>query len=111
MSFQAERIFGADGAGSHVRKALEFETTVDPLGSGYKELLMKALPSGEYPMERNALHIWPRQTHMLMGLANLDGSFTMTLYLPDRGPVSFSKIKTREEITTFFKRDFPILSL
>ena len=106
-AFQVGRIFGADGAGSQVRRVLGFKTTVDPLGTDYKELLMPALSSGGYPMERNALHIWPRQTHMLMGLANLDGSFTMTLYLPSDGPVSFSKIKTPEEIESFFKRDFP----
>ncbi|MCY4524155.1 MAG: NAD(P)/FAD-dependent oxidoreductase [Halobacteriovoraceae bacterium] len=106
-SFEAERIFGADGAGSQVRKVLAVETKEEPLGVDYKELLMPALPSGGYPMEKNALHIWPRRTHMLMGLANLDGSFTMTLYLPQEGALSFSKIKTKNEIKDFFQNDFP----
>ena len=105
--FQANQVFGADGAGSQVRKVMGFDTTVEPLRVDYKELLMPANPSGGYPMEKNALHIWPRQTHMLMGLANLDGSFTMTLYLPSDGKVSFSKIKSNDDIESFFKQDFP----
>jgi len=32
-------------------------------------------------MARHGLHIWPRGSHMLMGLANLDGSFTGTIYM------------------------------
>ena len=29
----------------------------------------------------------------MMGLANLDGSFTMTLYMHEEGPVSFANLK------------------
>jgi kynurenine 3-monooxygenase len=40
------------------------------------------------------LHIWPRGSHFMMALPNREGSFTMTVYLPDDGPVSFSSIRT-----------------
>ena len=33
----------------------------------------------------HGLHIWPRTTHMLMALANLDGSMTGTLYMDTDG--------------------------
>ncbi len=44
---------------------------------------------------------------MMMALANLDGSFTITLYLPKMGPVSFEKIKNRNDIEMLFKNEFP----
>jgi kynurenine 3-monooxygenase len=44
---------------------------------------------------------------MLMGLPNLDGSFTMTLYLPKTGSTnSFSAIQSAEDVQDFFKREF-----
>jgi hypothetical protein len=33
----------------------------------------------------DGLHIWPRNSHMLMALANLDGSMTGTLYMDSTG--------------------------
>jgi hypothetical protein len=35
----------------------------------------------------------------MMGLANLDGSFTMTLYMHEEGEVSFAAFKTRDQVT------------
>ena len=40
-------------------------------------------------MEQHALHIWPRGGFMMMAMPNLDGSFTVTLYLPSKGPRAF----------------------
>ncbi len=36
-------------------------------------------------MDSNALHIWPRGGFMLIALPNIDGSFTVTLFLPREG--------------------------
>ena len=44
---------------------------------GYKEMLFP-IDSG---LRQDGLHIWPRNSHMLMALANLDGSMTGTLYM------------------------------
>jgi kynurenine 3-monooxygenase len=33
----------------------------------------------------DGLHIWPRNSHMMMALANLDGSMTGTLYMDSTG--------------------------
>ena len=49
---------------------------------GYKELLLPAGSMGEYQIEKNALHIWPRGRFMLIALPNEDGSFTCTLFMP-----------------------------
>ena len=42
----------------------------------------------------------------MMGLANLDGSFTMTLYMHEEGPVSFANLKTREAVAAFFDEHY-----
>ena len=81
-------IFGTDGSGSIAIKELvakigaEASYKMEALGTDYKELLMPAKANGEYAMDSKSLHIWPRGNHMLMALPNLDGSFTMTLYMP-----------------------------
>jgi kynurenine 3-monooxygenase len=107
-----DRFFGADGAGSLTRKALleinsEASETVDFIDSDYKELFMPAGKNGEYPIEKKALHIWPRGDHMLMALPNLDGSFTMTVYLPKTGVNGFDKLSKPEDVETFFEKQYP----
>ena len=105
VSIHGDIVFGADGAGSCVRKTGGFQAETSFLGTNYKELLMPAIKKN-HQMKKNALHIWPRRTHMLMGLANPDGTFTMTLYLPEKGSVSFETIKSKEDIQCFFENDF-----
>lgn len=106
-------LFATEGAGSGVRKILtanypeEFSESTDWLTSGYKELYMPNPPPGQHRLEENSLHIWPRGTHMLMGLANLDNSFTMTLYLPHSGaPFSLENLNSEAQIGEFFKNEF-----
>ena len=41
---------------------------------------------------------------MLMGLPNLDGSFTMTLYLPKS---KFEELNSKESVLKYFKNNFP----
>lgn len=105
-------LFAADGAGSVVRKILEheapqiFRSRTEWLEADYKELTMP-LQAGEAPLDTKALHIWPRGSHMLMGLGNRDGSMTMTLYLPKKGgPWSFAKLQSPEDVEKFFAAEF-----
>ena len=63
--------------------------TEELLDYGYKELQLPAGPGGTHQLEKNALHIWPRGTFMLIALPNFDGSFTCTLFMPFVGEVSF----------------------
>ena len=74
-------VLACDGGGSGVRKALGDVATEALLDSGYKEMLF---PKGT-SLETHGLHIWPRGTHFLMALANLDGSFTGTIYMVNEG--------------------------
>lgn len=102
-------LFGADGTGSATRQALinalgdKSEYKVEPLGTDYKEMTMPS-KNGDYVMDKNSLHIWPRGNHMLMGLPNKDGSFTMTLYMPHDW---FEKYKSPEAFEDYFRKFYP----
>ena len=108
---KSDLIFGADGAYSQVRQAMQIQPRFDfsqhYLAHGYKELNIPALPNGAFALEQNALHIWGRKNFMLIALPNLDGSFTCTLFFPFEGEVSFESLKTEAEVTTFFDTYLP----
>ena len=109
---QADVVFGADGAFSAVRyagfqKQTRFDYSQDFIDDGYKELLLPANEDGSYKLDKNALHIWPRGRFMLIALANEDGSFTCTLFMPFEGENSFETINTDEEVKEFFQTTFP----
>jgi len=57
-------------------------------------------------MEKNALHIWPRGSFMMIALPNPDGNFTCTLFLPFEGEKSFANLTTREQVKKFFDEEF-----
>jgi kynurenine 3-monooxygenase len=64
--------------------------------------------NGDYKTYKNALHIWPRGEFMLIALPNLDGSFTVTLFLShDEGEYNFNNLTSPELVTEFFKKEFP----
>ncbi|MFY7943486.1 MAG: FAD-dependent oxidoreductase [Crocinitomicaceae bacterium] len=110
---QANLIFAADGAFSAVRynamqKLDRFQYSQNYIADGYRELLLPANPDGSYPMDKNALHIWPRGRFMLIALANEDGSFTCTLFMPhENDEFSFDKLNSKEAVNNFFKTIFP----
>ena len=103
-------VFGADGAGSVVRQYIDSNSDKpsksEPLGHAYKELSISANAAGEFKLEPNALHIWPRGQFMLIGLPNTDRSFTCTLFMPNEGDVSFKSLKTEADVVDFFNTHF-----
>ncbi|WP_046244441.1 FAD-dependent oxidoreductase [Hymenobacter terrenus] len=105
------RLFGTDGAFSAVRGALQktdrYNYSQDYLEYGYKELTIAAGPEGEWQLEKNALHIWPRGQYLMIALPNLDGSFNCTLFFPYEGAESFAALQTPTDVTAFFDRVFP----
>lgn len=113
FQIQADLIFAADGAFSAVRynsmqKLDRFQYSQNYIADGYREILLPANPDGSYRMDKNALHIWPRGRFMLIALANEDGSFTCTLFMPhENDEFSFNKLKSKDAVNYFFKTVFP----
>ena len=110
----ADIIFGTDGAGSVIRnqmyinKKLRLSFSIDWLSHSYKELTIPATKDGGFKTDHNALHIWPRGENMLISLPNLDGSFTVTLFLAHAtGNDNFEKLNTPEKVSEYFEREFP----
>ncbi len=111
-SVKSDILFGSDGAFAASRLNMQlttdrFEYNQHYIEAGYKELIIPPGPNGEFLIEKNALHIWPRGTFMMIALPNLDGDFTCTLFLPFDGEKSFASLKTKEQVASFFKAEFP----
>ena len=113
FSFQGDVLIGTDGAGSDVRQGflnqganIRFNYSQEFLDHGYKELEIPAGSGKTWQIEKNALHIWPRQNYMLIALPNLDGSFTVTLFLPFDSTPGFDQLISSESISDFFNAQF-----
>jgi kynurenine 3-monooxygenase len=114
FSVDATVIFGADGAGSSLRKSYMserkflFSYSQNYLNHGYKELEIPADKNGNHQISKGHLHIWPRGDFMLIALPNMDGSFTVTLFLSyNEGEFNFDNLTSEEKITEFFEKEFP----
>jgi len=110
-SSKADIIFGADGAFfaarlQHQLQHDKFDYHQYYIDCGYKELSIPPNEEGEFALEPNALHIWPRKDYMLIALPNLDKTFTCTLFFPFEGELSFDKINTEEKVKQFFATNF-----
>ena len=110
----ADVIIATDGAGSAMRKSYYlgkkflFSFSQEYLTHGYKELSILPKENGDYKASKNALHIWPRGNFMLIALPNLDGSFTVTLFLSyDEGKYNFNNLQTEDNVMEFFQKEFP----
>src|SRR5439155_762058 len=79
-------------------KINHFEYDESYLAHGYKELTIPPGPDCSWRMEKNALHIWPRKSFMMIALPNPDGSFTCTLFWEFEGPRSFATTKTDDDV-------------
>ena len=108
---QTEVVIGTDGSASAIRMDMlkfgRFNFSQQYLEHGYKELTISSGPNGEYLIEKNALHIWPRKTYMLIALPNIDGSFACIFFFPFEGDPSFASLDNEEKVSNFFKTQFP----
>ena len=108
---------------------------IEAMGHGYKELEIPAVARAEdegpraegkvkthaletsagpevsglgpaFALEPHALHIWPRGNYMCIALPNAEGSFTVTLFMPNEGDPSFATVDTPAAARALFERDF-----
>lgn len=105
-------VFGADGANSPVRASMlrvnGGHFNEDVLEHGYRELTIPATADGDFQLEPDALHIWPRGGFMIIALPNPGGNFTATVFLPHSGSDnSFEALASSHDIVPFFEREFP----
>src|SRR5437773_398274 len=112
INARGDAIIGVDGAFSAVRQSMQlkidnFQYDESYLAHGYKELTIPPGPDGSWRMEKEALHIWPRKSFMMIALPNPDGSFTCTLFWEFEGPRSFATTKTDDDVRRFFEEEFP----
>ena len=112
VTARGDAVIGVDGAFSAVRKSMQdtiakFQYDESYLAHGYKELTIPPGSDGSWRMEKNALHIWPRKSFMMIALPNPDGSFTCTLFWEFEGPRSFATTKTDDDVRRFFEEEFP----
>jgi len=112
IKVRGDAVIGVDGAFSAVRASMQrnidnFQYEESYLAHGYKELTIPPATDGSWRIEKNALHIWPRKSFMMIALPNPDGSFTCTLFWEFEGPRSFATTKTDDDVRRFFDEEFP----
>src|SRR3989440_7238047 len=112
VTARGDAVIGVDGAFSAVRKSMQrdiasFQYDESYLAHGYKELTIPPGADGSWRMEKNALHIWPRKSFMMIALPNPDASFTCTLFWEFEGRRSFATMKTDDDVRRFFEEEFP----
>tara|TARA_B100001250_G_scaffold414176_1_gene451095 strand:- start:7515 stop:8861 length:1347 start_codon:yes stop_codon:yes gene_type:complete len=103
-------IFGCDGVGSIIRQGMcescsDFNVVEELIPYGYKELTIPANHDNTHKLSKDALHIWPRQSYMVIALPNLDGSFTCTLFAPNKGSNSFESLDSHGDVQNFFSKN------
>lgn len=108
---KADCILGADGAFSVVRRQMQrlkrFDYSQQYWTQGYKEIILPPQDDGSWALEKNSIHIWPRDDFMLIGFPNLDQSFTLSLHLPYEGEISHESIKSYADLQALFETYFP----
>ena len=110
IEVKSDYILGSDGAYSPVRLKMmkndRFDYSQSYTKSGYKELSITSTPDGNFAMDPDSLHIWPRGNFMMIALPNPDKSFTCTLFMPYAGEVGFDQINSDQEILNFMNTYF-----
>jgi kynurenine 3-monooxygenase len=99
-------VLACDGAYSAARRSVTFRQgftfSQDYLEHGYKELIVPAR-DGDFALDPDALHIWPRGSSMMIALPNLDRSFTCTLFWTAE---EFAALRTPQEIAAHFLEQY-----
>jgi len=107
-------LIGCDGAGSSLRAAMiqveYLGERIETMPHSYKELEIPPGRDGQFQLEPNALHIWPRGDYMCIALPNDERTFTVTLFLPNETPPSgapsFATVRDGDEAQALFAKDF-----
>lgn len=102
-------LIAADGGPSIIRqKMIDREIVIfdkHTLEYRYKEITLPSSYSEK--LDRNCLHIWPRDHFMLIAIPDIEGSYTLTLFLAhEKQDKCFSKLRSNKKINKFFETYF-----
>jgi kynurenine 3-monooxygenase len=104
---RADIVLACDGAYSAARRSVTFRQgftfSQDYLEHGYKELTLPPR-DGQFALDPDALHIWPRGSSMMIALPNLDRSFTCTLFWTG---AEFAALRGPEQVRDHFRQHYP----
>jgi len=109
---KSDVVFGSDGAFSAVRAKMmqgRFTYSQEYIEHDYKEIAFPSNADGTPKMDPQCLHIWPRRYFMMMGLANQDGGFTGTLFMPHsatQDSPGFDTVQDEKDVRKFFSDHF-----
>ncbi len=107
---QAELLFGADGAFSKVRLAMQkqkrFNYSQEFIDIAYREIILPQPVMTQLGLDPHAFHIWPRENMMMYGFGDCHGDFTISLVLPYEGEVSHQTINTFESLDQLLRTQF-----
>jgi kynurenine 3-monooxygenase len=112
VAVTGDTVIGTDGSASALRmeflKTGFFNFSQTYQDYGYKELNIPVAANGSFRIEKNALHIWPRGSYMMIALPNIEGDFTCTLFMShSKGERNLDQLTTKEAVTNFFKEIMP----
>lgn len=106
LTDNADFVVATDGAFSAVREAFQkssrFDYSQTYQNYGYKELEIPPGSNGEFLIDKNCLHIWPRKSFMMIALPNPDATFTCTLFMQYEGEPGFDDINSENTVNQFF---------
>lgn len=101
-------LIGADGANSQVRELMKSHGILaykrNFLPHGYKELSIGQ--QNQVQLAKEHLHLWPRDSFLLLGNPNQDHSITGSLFLPKQGEDSFNSLDSEAKVACFFQKQF-----
>lgn len=107
VEVRPDRLLASDGAFSAVRRSLlrdpdfRFYQRLSPIA--YRELKLPPTDTGDFAFARDALHLWPRGDGMIAGFPNVDRSFTISMFMPAHGEVSFAALSDRGVLDGFLR--------
>jgi glutamate/tyrosine decarboxylase-like PLP-dependent enzyme/2-polyprenyl-6-methoxyphenol hydroxylase-like FAD-dependent oxidoreductase len=125
LTDQAGLVVACDGASSLARQSLSrsgarLVTSQEFIPHGYVEATIAAAAGGVHellegtePQDGHSLHVWPRGDHFLLAQPNVDGSHTVSLFMPltADGPdgVGLDDLTTPAAMGSYLGREYPDL--
>jgi kynurenine 3-monooxygenase len=107
------QVLAADGTFSIARRTLQrqeaaqFYQRISQML--YREVRVPPTMEGGWAFDAESLHLWPRGDSMIVGFPNIDRSFTVSMFLPLEGEVSFNSLADRSDVEHFAQAFCPDL--